>query len=106
MVVIVEFSVIPVGGGVGVSRFVAAAVRELEERGVKHVTTPMSTIIEEEDLEKALQHVKAAHEAVFKAGARRVITVIKIDDRRDVKHHMEDKLKSLEKALRELSTKI
>lgn len=98
MVVIVEFSVVPLGEGTSVSRFVAKAVKELEERGVKHVATPMSTIIEEDDLESALQHVRAAHEAVFKAGAKRVITVIKIDDRRDVKRTMEDKLKSLEKA--------
>ena len=96
MVVIVEFSVVPLGEGTSVSRFVAKAVKELEERGVKHVT--MSTIIEEDDLESALQHVRVAHEAVFKAGAKRVITVIKIDDRRDVKRTMEDKLKSLEKA--------
>ena len=98
MVVIVEFSVVPLGEGTSVSRFVAKAVKELEERGAKHVTTPMSTIIEEDDLESALQHVRAAHEAVFKAGAQRVITIIKIDDRRDVKRTMEDKLKSLEKA--------
>lgn len=102
---VVEFSVIPVGESTGVSRFVAAAVRVLKERGVKHVTTPTSTIIEEDDLDKAFQHIKAAHEAVFEAGAKRVITLVKIDDRRDVKHGMEDKLKSLKRALRELSGK-
>lgn len=102
MAVIVEFSVIPIGESIGISRLVAAAVKELEKHRVKHVTTPMSTIIEEDNLEKALQHIKVAHEAVFKAGARRVITVIKIDERRDVRQSMEDKLRSLEKALKEL----
>jgi len=101
--VIVEFSVVPLGEGTSVSRFVARAVKELEERGVKHVTTPMSTIIEGESLEEALEHVRSVHEAVFKAGAKRVVTVIKIDDRRDVERTMDDKLRSLEKAVRELS---
>ena len=89
------------GEGTSVSRLIASAIEELERRGVKHVTTSMCTIIEEENLEKTLQHVAAAHEAVMKAGAKRAVTIIKVDDRRDMERSMENKLKSLKKALEE-----
>ena len=102
MAVIVEFSVIPLGEGTSVSRFVARAVKALEDAGVKHVSTPMGTIIEAESLDEALRYVRMAHEAVFEAGAKRVVTVIKIDDRRDVERSMEDKLRSLKMALKSL----
>jgi uncharacterized protein (TIGR00106 family) len=102
MAVIVEFSVIPLGEGTSVSRLVAGAVKVLEDAGVKHVTTPMGTILEAGSLDEALRYVRMAHEAVFEAGARRVITLVKIDDRRDVERSMEDKLRSLEMALKAL----
>ena len=102
MAVILEFSVIPIGEGVGLSKLIARAVKTLEELGVKHLATPMGTIIEAESLDEALRCVRVAHEAIFEAGARRVVTLIKIDDRRDVKRSMEDKLRSLRKVLEEL----
>lgn len=105
MAVIAEFSVIPLGEGTSVSRLVARAVKALEQAGAKHTTTPMGTIVEAESLDEALRLIRLAHEAVFEAGARRVITLIKIDDRRDAERRMEDKLRSLEKALRELEPK-
>lgn len=104
MAVILEFSVIPLGEGASISRFVARAVKALERAGVKHVTTPMGTIIEAESLEDALRYVRLAHEAVLETGVRRVITMIKIDDRRDVKRGMENKLRSLEIALKNLGS--
>jgi len=39
------------------------------------------------------------HEAVFKAGAQRVITTIKIDDRRDKKETMEYKVKAVKEKM-------
>jgi uncharacterized protein (TIGR00106 family) len=105
MAVIVEFSVIPLGEGTSVSSLVARAVKALEDAGIKHVATPMGTILEAESLEEALQYVKLAHEAVFKAGAKRVVTMIKIDDRRDAERRMEDKLRSLDMALKNLGRK-
>lgn len=104
MTVILEFSVIPLGEGTSVSKLVARAVKPLKDAGVKHVTTPMGTILETESLEEALYYVRLAHEAVFEAGARRVITVIKIDDRRDIERGMENKLRSLEIALKNLES--
>ncbi len=38
-------------------------------------------------------------DAVFEAGAQRVATVIKIDDRRDREVHLEDKVRVVEESL-------
>lgn len=92
---IIELSIIPLGVGTSVSRLLAPALRELKRRGVRYKITPMCTIFEAESLDEALKVVRAAHEAVFKAGVGRVITTIRIDDRRDLKRSMEEKVESL-----------
>jgi len=96
VVVILEFSVVPVGTAkTGVSEYVAKACKAIESSNVRYTITPMGTIIESDSLEKAFDVVRRAHEAVFEAGAQRVITTIKIDDRRDKKRKMEDKVERL-----------
>ncbi len=94
--VIVELNIIPLGKGVSLSKFLVPAIKELEKHKVKYSITPMCTIFEAENVERAFQVASAAHEVVFKAGAKRVITTVKIDDRRDVRRSMEEKVKSLE----------
>jgi uncharacterized protein (TIGR00106 family) len=56
----------------------------------------MSTAFEAEDIDRLLAVVKAAHQAVANAGAKRIITTLKIDDRKDKDVSMESKLKALE----------
>ena len=100
MAVIVEINVIPLGKGVSVSKFLAPALKELDKRKIKYEITPMCTVFEAESIEEAFDIVKAAHEAVFKAGVKRVVTTVKIDDRRDVKKSMEEKIGSLKRAVK------
>ncbi len=100
---IVEFSVIPVGGGVSVSEFLVPALKELERRGIRYEVTAMSTIFEAESIKEALKAVEEAHEAVFKTGIKRVITSIRIDDRRDKRVSMKDKVESLMSKIKEQS---
>jgi uncharacterized protein (TIGR00106 family) len=54
----------------------------------------MGTIVEA-DLDKILTVVKKMHEATFGQGVARVLTTVKIDDRRDKAQSMKDKLASL-----------
>jgi len=93
--VIVQFSTAPLGEGVSVSRFVAEALKEVERSGLRFQLTPMATILEAESPREALEVILRAHEAVFRAGARRVVTDIKIDDRRDKPRRMEDKVEKV-----------
>lgn len=97
---IAEVSIIPLGTRTpSVSNYVARAVSVLrQEKDVKYELTSMGTIIEG-DLEKILKVVKKMHQATFDEGAVRVITTIKIDDRRDKPSTMSGKIESLLKEL-------
>lgn len=80
---IVAVSISPVGEGISVSRFVAEAVRVVQSQSeVRFRLDPMFTTLDG-DLDRIFALVREMQEAVFAAGAQRVGTVIKIDDRRD-----------------------
>jgi len=100
MTIIVEFNIVPLGVGTSVSKFLVPAINELERRRVKYEVTPMCTIFEVENVEEAFNVVKAAHEAVFGENVKRIVTTVKIDDRRDIKRGMREKVESLEKEIR------
>ena len=97
---LMEVAIIPLGTGApSISPYVAQAVRALqEEEDVKYELTAMGTIIEG-DLDRLLAAVRKMHEAVFDAGAMRVVTTIKIDDRRDKTLSASSKLESLKRQL-------
>ena len=97
--VIVQFSTSPLGEGVSVSRFVAEALKEVENSGMRYLLTPMATVLEADTPKEAIEVILKAHEAVFRAGAKRVVTDIKIDDRRDEPRSMEDKVARVKRQL-------
>jgi uncharacterized protein (TIGR00106 family) len=101
---IVAVSISPTGGspeeGVSVSRYVARALEVLRgQSAVRYRLDPMFTTLEG-DLDEILGLVRRMQEAVFEAGALRVGTVLKIDDRRDREVSMDDKVRSVEEKLR------
>jgi len=98
--VIVELSVVPLGIDHGFSKYIAKVVKLLEEKGIKYELTPMGTIIETEELDNALRIIQEAHELMFKAGFKRVYTVVKIDDRRDLRMGMEEKVSAVMEKVR------
>jgi len=92
---IAEVSVVPIGTAkTGVSEYVAGAVRILKESGLKYKLTPMGTIVEG-DIKDVLEVISKMHETPFNKNAERVYTTIKIDDRRDIKAEMDNKVKSV-----------
>jgi uncharacterized protein (TIGR00106 family) len=96
---IVEVSITPLGTGEpGVSPYVAGCVRIARASGLSCQLTPMGTIFEG-DLDTILATIRAMQESVFVAGAQRVSTLIKIDDRRDRAHTMAAKVASVEEKL-------
>jgi len=97
---IIEISVIPLGTKTpSVSKYVAEALKILErEKDIKYELTSMGTIIEG-DLRKVLNLAKKMHEAVFDKEILRVVTIIKIDDRRDTPLSIEGKIKSVQEKL-------
>jgi uncharacterized protein (TIGR00106 family) len=96
----IDISVVPVGTqSPSVSRFVAGAVRLLQnEPGIKYELTAMNTIIEG-DLDKLLALAKRMHRSAFDAGAQRVVTTLRIDERRDKPLTIEGKVKAVREKL-------
>ena len=97
---IAEVSVVPLGTKTpSVSQYVARAVKVLEqEKDIRYEMTVMGTIIEG-DLDRILAVVKKMHEGTFGEGVVRVLTTVKIDDRRDKAQGMKEKMDSLKKKL-------
>jgi uncharacterized protein (TIGR00106 family) len=105
MMAIVDVTVIPIGTETpSVSSYVADIQRILknyEEQGkIRYQLTPMNTLIEGE-LPVLFEVVQAIHEAPFNKGIQRVATNIRIDDRRDVKRKMEDKVNRVNELLKQ-----
>ncbi|MDO7788251.1 MTH1187 family thiamine-binding protein [Desulforamulus aquiferis] len=90
---LVEITVIPLGtGSTSLSDYVAGCLKVLEQsEGVKYQLTPMGTVIEG-DLPIIMGIIANMHEQPFLAGASRVSTTIRIDDRRDKEGTMESKV--------------
>lgn len=93
---VAEISVVPIGtGSPSVSGDVAAAVSALRsDKKLKYQLTPMGTIIEG-DVKDILRAAGRMHRAVLDGGALRVLTNIKIDDRRDKPLTMRGKVASV-----------
>ncbi len=90
--IIASISISPIGVGTELHEFVKRAIQEIKKKGIKYEVNAMSTVVEVSSLEELFDVVKKAHSAVLDAGARRVITEVKIDDRRDKEATMESKV--------------
>lgn len=94
---IVEFSVLPVGVGPSLSKHVAKAVDIVDNSGLKYQFTPMGTILEG-NYEDIMHTIKKCHNAVLE-DCERVVTTIKIDDRKETQGEMAKKVASVENRL-------
>jgi uncharacterized protein (TIGR00106 family) len=94
---LVEFSVVPLGKGESVSEYVAECMKMVRESGVRYLLTPMATILEG-DMDEVMEVILKCHTKVLEMSDR-VITTIKIDDRKGRKDAMTQKIKSVEEKL-------
>lgn len=98
--VIAEVSFSPIGTATpSVSRYVTAALAVLEGHPeVKYALNPMGTVLEGERRD-LISVIEEMNEAIFAAGAKRVGTTLKIDDRRDKEASMEHKVQAVREGL-------
>jgi uncharacterized protein (TIGR00106 family) len=96
----VDVSIVPVGTATpSVSQYIAGAIKILQgEPDIKYELTAMGTIIEG-DLERILTLAGRMHRSAFEAGAMRVVTTIKVDERRDKPLTMEGKVEAVRRRL-------
>lgn len=96
---VVEVSIIPLGvPGTSLSGHVARVLRVLRDSSLRYELTAMGTIISG-DLEEILKVLKQMHESCFAGEVTRVLTQIKIDDRRDKSASPEQKVQSVKAKL-------
>jgi uncharacterized protein (TIGR00106 family) len=101
---IVDVTVIPLGTPTpSVSEYVAEMQKVLEmykrDGKIDFMLTPMNTIIEGK-LSVLFEVIQAIHEVPFSKGIQRVATNIRIDDRRDKKRRMADKIASVQEKMK------
>ena len=96
---IVEVSVVPVGTGeTSVSAYVKAAIKIIEETDLDYQINSMGTCVQGE-WDEIFSTLKAVHDELAKMGCNRIVTTVKIDDRRDKYGTMDAKIASLEDEL-------
>ena len=94
MNVILEFTVIPLGVGVSLSKYVAACEHILKEAGLKYELHANGTNVEGE-WDMVFAAIKRCHETLHEMGVPRISTQIKVGTRTDRSQTMEDKIKSV-----------
>jgi len=92
---ILEIHIVPVGTAqASMGELVARTVRIAKEQGLRYQVNPMGTSLEG-SLDALFAVARAMHEAAFAQGAPRVITSMRLDDRRDKELSMEYKVQSV-----------
>ncbi|HKG89961.1 MAG TPA: MTH1187 family thiamine-binding protein [Nitrososphaeraceae archaeon] len=95
-----EISVIPIRirseTTTSMSKEIAAAFDAIQKiKGLKTMLTPMGTQIESNNFANILQAIEVAHQAVRTAGAKRIMSTIRIDERLDKSISLEEKVESV-----------
>ena len=98
IVVVAEFSIHPIGAGTSVGRYVKEAVRALSKiPGLTFDVTPMSSVLEAENIGTILEAVEVSHRALRSMGAQRISSSLRIDERLDKRRVMSDKTRGLKR---------
>ncbi len=93
---VVELTLVPIGTeGTSVSKYVAKAYDAVkDDEKVEVALNPMGTVLQG-DIDDLFAAVRRMQEAIFETGINRVYSVVKIDDRRDAEHQLEEKVESV-----------
>ncbi len=96
---IAEFTLIPIGVGVSLSKYVAVCEQILEESGLSYELHANGTNLEG-DWDEIMDAIKICHERLHEMGVPRIATQIKIGTRTDRTQKMTDKVKSVRAKLK------
>ena len=96
--VLLEFSMSPLGKGESVGRYVARSLDIIDKSGVAYRLNPMGTVLEGE-WNDVFQVVRKCYERM-KRDCNRVSCTIKVDYRKGHKGRLDSKVASVEKRLK------
>jgi len=98
MNVIADLSVLPIGVGTSLSKYIAACEKVLKDAGLETRLHAYGTNIEGE-WDAVFAAIKRCHEVLHEMGVPRVSCVIKAGTRTDRAQSMDDKVRSVEEKL-------
>jgi|SRR5271157_562077 len=99
MHVIVDFTVVPVGVGVSLSKYIAVCERVLDESGLAHELHANGTNVEGE-WDQVFAAIRRCHERLHEMGVPRIHTDIKLGTRTDRPQRMGEKITSVKDKLK------
>ncbi len=98
MNVIVDFTIVPIGVGVSLSKYIAVCERVLAETGLTYEMHANGTNIEGE-WDAVFAAIRRCHETLHEMGVPRIHTDVKLGTRADKPQRMADKLASVKAKL-------
>lgn len=91
---IVEIAVDPIGtSSPSVGDYIRRVVEVIKRRGLKHWVGPMGTSIEISSFKELGELLQDIHDELNRLGVMRIVTAVRIDDRRDKGIDMEYKVR-------------
>jgi len=99
MKVIADVSIVPLGVGVSLSKYVAECEKIFTEAGLKTALHAYGTNLEGE-WEDVFAAIKKCHERLHEMGVPRISTNLRLGTRVDRPQNMEDKVKSVQEKLK------
>ena len=95
MKVLADISIIPLGVGVSLSKYIAACERVLRDAGLDPHLHAFGTGVQG-DWDTVMGAVKRCHDTLHEMGAPRVSTAVKLSTRVDREQTLDDKVRSVE----------
>ena len=95
MKVLADISIVPLGVGVSLSKYVAACERVLRDAGLEPKLHAFGTEVEGE-WDTVMTAVRSCHNIVHELGAPRVSATLKLSTRVDRDQSLDDKVRSVE----------
>lgn len=102
MSVLLEFSMFPTDVGESKGAYVSKIIDMVKNSGYPYQLTPMSTIVETNNIDEALKIVGDAYK-VLEPHANRVYSALKFDIRKGTENRMKTKIASVERYIGEVS---
>lgn len=98
MKVIVDFSLVPIGVGVSLSKYIAECEKVLEGAGLTHELHASGTTVEG-DWDDVFATLRECHQAVHDLGAPRITTSVRVGTRTDREQTMQQRIESVQEKL-------
>lgn len=103
MSVLLQMAMFPTDHGESKSEYVSEVIKVIRDCGYPYQLTPMSTIIETEELSQALEIVQKCYDILDSLDCNRVYSTITFDIRKGHKNRLKGKVKSIESKIGEVS---